>query len=303
MGEAVTFNDILTLIIAAAAVAVPAVAIVIGIGVDQRSTRSALTDLTLKMGDSMAAYDDLAADKKFLPSREIETLVLQAEFMMKRLTTRKKAHYPQSPVAATLAMALDKVNDFRWSDKYWSIATKTAEGDFKVIVSSYWAAALCYRGEVTRGRDLVNKALAGLPPDDADSCIVKADVCLTIAQWDNAQAVDWVNKAKQAYLDIPDPERRQVYSPNGVPMLNLQGFDFSNANLRNVNLADADLTIVNFTNADLTGANLTNTTLTNATLTDAIFADADLTGAVIEETAVLPTGWERDSDSGRLKRA
>lgn len=136
-----SINDGLTLIVAAAAVMVPLAALFISNHVDQRAARSTLTDLTLKISQLTAAYDDLAVDKRFAPSREIETLVLQAEFLIRRLTTRRRVLYPQSSVAATLAMALDKVNDFWWSDKYWPIAAEAAEDHFKIITSSYWGAA------------------------------------------------------------------------------------------------------------------------------------------------------------------
>ena len=157
-------NDVLTLIVAAAAVAVPLAALFISNHVDERAARSTLTDLTLTISKRVAAYDDLAADKRFAPSREIETLVLQAEFLIRRLTTRRGALYPQSSVATTLAMALDKVNDFWWSDKYWPVADQAADDHFKVITCGYWAAALCRRGAFTEGRKVINDALI-LQPD------------------------------------------------------------------------------------------------------------------------------------------
>lgn len=297
----VSVNDVLTLFVAAAAAAVPLAGLIISNRVDERSTRGTLSDLTLKISELMAAYDELAADRKFMPSREIETLVLQAEFMMRRLTSRGgKARYPRSSVAATLAMALHKVNDFRWSDRYWSVAAESAEDDFKLIVSSYWGAALCYRGQLTEGRAVMDKALGELPHDDGDSCIVKADACLTMAQWDKTQAGGWLAKAGLAYKSIPDHERREVYAPAGVPVLTLQGFDFSRANLERANLAGADLTGASLAGADLTSADLTSSILTDADLTDAVFTGADLTGAVIGETAALPAGWQRDDESGRV---
>jgi hypothetical protein len=296
----VSVNDVLTLIVGAVAVAVPLAGLVISNRVDERATRGTLSDLTLKLNELMAAYDELAPDKKFMPSREIETLVLQAEFMMRRLKSRGKARYPRSSVAATLAMALHKVNDFRWSDRYWSVAAESADDDFRVIVSSYWGAALCYRGQLAKGRAVVDKALGELPRDDGDSCIVKADACLTMAQWDKEQAVDWLDEARGAYKDIPDDDRREVYAPGGVPVLTLQGFDFSRANLQRANLHGADLAGASLAGTDLSGADLSNAILTDADLTDAVFAGADLTDAVIGRTAALPAGWRRDDESGRV---
>lgn len=308
----VSINDVLTLIVAAAAVAVPFAAILISNHVDRRATRSALTDLTLKISQQTSAYDALAADKKFAPNREIEMLVLQAEFLMKRLASRRGVLYPQSSVAATMAMALDKVNDFWWSDKYWPVAVEAAEDHFKVITSGYWAAALCRRGALTAGRTVANNALKKLPTDDTDSCIVKADACLTMAQSDQKQAVNWLDRAKQAYKSIPERDRHRAYVPHGVPFLNLQGFNFSGANLKHAKLASADFTSASLAGADLTGADLTgvnltgadltNTNLIDTNLTDTILTGADLTGAVINSTAVPPNGWERDDTSGQLKR-
>jgi hypothetical protein len=291
------------LIVGVATVAVPFAAVVISNRVDERSTRSALSDLTLKIGKRMAAYEVLAPDKRFMPSREIETLVLQAEFMMRRLTVRGRARYPRSSVATTLALALDKVNDFRWSDTYWSIAAESAEGDFRAIVSGYWGAALCYRGQVTKGRAVVNKALDELSPDDGDSRIVKADACLNMAQWDKTNAVGWLESARREYQDIPDPERHEAYAPHGVPVLTLRGYDFSDANLKEAKLGGADLTGASLAGADLTGADLTGAILTDADLTGAVLAGANLTGAVIGQTAAAPGGWVRDEESGRLSQA
>ena len=128
-----------------------------------------------------------------------------------------------------------------------------------------------------------------------------------MAQSDQEQAVNWLDRAKLAYKSIPEHDRHEVYVPYGVPFLNLQGFNFSGANLKHANLTDADLTSASLAGADLTGANLTNTTLTGTNLTDTILTDtiltgADLTGAVIDQTAVPPNGWERDDNSGQLKR-
>jgi hypothetical protein len=297
----VSVNDVLTLIVAVAAVAVPFAVVLINNRVDERSTRSALSDLTLKISERTAAYDDLAADKKFPPSREIETLVLQAEFMMRRLASRGRPRYPQSSVAATLAMALHKVNDFRWSDTYWSMAAASAEGEFKVKVSSYWGAALIERRQESKGRAVVDEALDELPSDDGDSCIVKADACLTMAEWDKKQAADWLDRARLAYQSIPDHDRREAYAPGGVAALTLQGCGFSGANLQHARLGGADLTGVSLAGADLSGADLTNSNLTDADLTGAVLTGADLTGAVIGPGATPPSGWLRDDATGLLR--
>ena len=123
-----------------------------------------------------------------------------------------------------------------------------------------------------------------------------------MAQSDQKQAVNWLDRAKLAYKSIPEHDRHEVYVPHDIPFLNLQGFNFSGANLKHANLTDADLTSASLAGADLTGADLTNTTLTDTNLTDTILTGADLTGAVIDQAAVPPSGWERDDNSGQLKR-
>jgi len=84
----VSADDVLTLLIAVAAVAVPLAAIFVGTQLDLRSARAALTDLTLQISQQSAKYDATPADKTFDLSREIETLVLQAEFVAHRLRPR-----------------------------------------------------------------------------------------------------------------------------------------------------------------------------------------------------------------------
>jgi Pentapeptide repeats (8 copies) len=300
----VSANDVLTLIVAIAAVAVPLAALFISNHVDERAARSALSDLTLTISQKITAYDELDVTSKFAPSREVEMLVLQAEYLIQRLTTRRRILYPQSSVATTLAMALDKVNDFSWSDKYWPVALEAAEDHFKPITSGYWGAALCRRGALTQGRAVVDRCLESMSSlKDPDSCIVNADTCLTMAQWDKTQAAGWLNRAKEAYASIPkNDDRYEAYVPEGVPRLTLRGFDFSDANLRHAGLTDADFTGGTLIRTDFTGAKLTNVDLTGANTTGAIFTDADLTGAIIDQDAVTPDGWERDAGSGRLSK-
>ena len=79
------------------------------------------------------------------------------------------------------------------------------------------------------------------------------------------------------------------------------------ANLTSAHLADANLTgahigDANLTGANLTRANLTGTWLTGSDLTDAVFTDANLSHANWPADVVVPEGWQRDPDSGRLKR-
>jgi Pentapeptide repeats (8 copies) len=109
---------------------------------------------------------------------------------------------------------------------------------------------------------------------------------------------------------------------------NLTGADLTDADLTGANLLDADLTHAyvqeanltdtfmlraNLTEAALFGANLTRASLSEtnlsgaflqgANLSGATFYDSNLTGATWPAYEPVPTGWQRDADSGRLKRA
>jgi hypothetical protein len=80
------------------------------------------------------------------------------------------------------------------------------------------------------------------------------------------------------------------------------------AKLRSADLSDAERTDAKRTEAgpiaaNLTGAILTCADLTGAILTDAVLDGVDFTGAFWPSAATVPEGWQRDSDSGRLKRA
>ena len=322
-------NDVFTLLLAAAGVAGSLAAIFIGAQVDLRATRSTLTDLTLRISRQTAKYDDAAADKQFGQSREIETLVLQAEFVAYRLRPRwyrRQALFPHSSVAATLAMALEKVSDFWWADRHWDAAVTAADDRFKVVASSYWGAALCARGELEQARSVVRTALQGLPSDEGNNCLVKADACLTMAQWDRGRAVNWLDEAGREYLAIPEPERREAYAPGGIPALTLEGDVFSDANLRQAcltganlknatltraclsganltraDLSEADLSGADLSGADLAGARLGGAVLTDANLTGTVLTGADLSGAMLGQGAQVPEGWHRDEQTGLLE--
>jgi hypothetical protein len=78
----------------------------------------------------------------------------------------------------------------------------------------------------------------------------------------------------------------------------LIGASLFGANLNGANLNGAELIHADFIHADLTGASLFGADLTGADLTG-----ADLRGAIWSPDAVVPPGWQRDADSGCLKRA
>ena len=253
-------NDVLTLVIAAVAVVVPGVALVISNRVDARSARATLTDMTLRISKQTAAYEKLLQPLKWEPAQEIETLVRQAEYLMDRLTVRfprRKTLFPESSVAATLAWALDQVNDFWWADKHWRTAAGAADPFLRMSACSYWGQALCRRCDFRQARTVVTGALEQLPAADANTCIVKGDICLSMAQWDLAWAGKWVAKARNAYSDMPKSDGRyDTYLPGGKPWLNLSGAILASAQLRNADLTNADLTNADLANADLANADL-----------------------------------------------
>ena len=89
----------------------------------------------------------------------------------------------------------------------------------------------------------------------------------------------------------------------------LRGADLTRAHLADAvlagaNLAGADLTSADLADADLTSADLRGgSVLTRAILGAANLRGANLTGAFMAPDAVIPAGWQRDTDSGQLKRA
>ena len=297
-------NDVLTLVIAVLAVGVPAVALMISNHVDRRSARATLTDMTLRISKQSADYEKLDQPLKWQPAQELEMLVRQAEYLMDRLTIRfprRKALFPESSVAATLAWALDQVNDFWWADKHWQTAADAADPYLRATACNYWGQALCRRTDYRQARTVVSGALERLPAAEADACIVKGDTCLNMAQWDPKWAVKWVAKARNAYSAMPKSDGRyDTYLPGGKPWLNLSGWMLANAQLRGADLTGADLTNADLTGADLTGADLTGADLTGADLTGADLTDTKLAGAIVADTGPFPPGWERDTASGRL---
>jgi uncharacterized protein YjbI with pentapeptide repeats len=76
----------------------------------------------------------------------------------------------------------------------------------------------------------------------------------------------------------------------------------THAHLEDAKLTGAVLTGANLTDAKFIQADLVKADLTGAVLTDADFTGADLTDALWPRDAVVPQEWERDIDSGRLRR-
>lgn len=105
---------------------------------------------------------------------------------------------------------------------------------------------------------------------------------------------------KRAY-PCSEPSSRWTSKALYLTSVNLEG-----ANLTHANLASADLTGANLARADLTRANLASADLTVADLTRAslfFVTGADFTGARFPPDEMVPWGWQRDADSGHLKRA
>jgi hypothetical protein len=75
------------------------------------------------------------------------------------------------------------------------------------------------------------------------------------------------------------------------------------ANLTDANLDGAHLPYTNLSHANFKDAKLIGADLTGAKLTGADLSDADLTGAIWPTGAAIPKGWQRDTFSGRLRRA
>lgn len=110
-----------------------------------------------------------------------------------------------------------------------------------------------------------------------------------------------------AYLTRADLTRADL-TRTDLRNADLSDADLSDADLTGAYLSGAVLTGAYLTQADLTGTDLTGTDLTGATLSGAYLTRADLSGADLTNTlwlpaGIVPEGWERDTDSGRLKRA
>jgi uncharacterized protein YjbI with pentapeptide repeats len=110
----------------------------------------------------------------------------------------------------------------------------------------------------------------------------------------------------RAFLDSANLTRAHLYSANlhGAILAQAQfiGSDLSLALLTRANLERANLTGANLKGADLTGAHLSGANFSHADLTRANLTGAQLTGAIWPTDVEVPEGWQRDTDSGRLKR-
>jgi uncharacterized protein YjbI with pentapeptide repeats len=135
-------------------------------------------------------------------------------------------------------------------------------------------------GAIIRGADLTHAILDGADLTGAD--LAGAD--LTSANLSRANLTD-------AHLTDEDLTGGGRFGA-GLP----------SANLTHANLFRAKLTHVKLSHVKLTGAGLFDADLTRANLTDAQLAGADLLGARWPPDAVVPLGWWREADLGRLQR-
>ena len=129
----------------------------------------------------------------------------------------------------------------------------------------------------------------------------------------NLTAAD-LTRADLTRADLPMALLREAdLTEASLYFARLPGANLSSAKLPHANLTTAKLPRADLTGADLTGAMLAGATLNGADLTDADLSGADLTrstdftGAKLDRAiwprnAVVPEGWERDTDSGRLRR-
>jgi len=109
--------------------------------------------------------------------------------------------------------------------------------------------------------------------------------------------------ADLTYADLRDANLASA----ALRSADLTGARLARADLTGADLADANLTAASLASADLTGADLREAALRRANLRGANLAgadlrDVDLTGAFRASDDAVPEGWERDADSGKLRR-
>jgi uncharacterized protein YjbI with pentapeptide repeats len=172
------------------------------------------------------------------------------------------------------------------------------------------AVTVIVRRDRRRDRDLINLAradLTGAELGNADLGGIRlGEANLSHAQFNAANLTG-------AMLPIANLTGAYFISANLTGAL-LHSANLTRAILIDANLTNAELSYANLTQAQLAGvhplhAHLGGTRLIGADLTDASFQasavrpDTDLTDALISQNAAVPSGWVRDADSGRLKRA
>lgn len=215
-----SFNNIVTAVLALGAILVSIVALVINDIAGKRAARSALTDLALKVGKKTAKYRNLdEADDHYTPMHEIEVMIRQADYLVNEQLKprfekyRKGSFFPPKPrfpesVAITLAQALELTNDPWWADRYWAMAVSTNDKYFRALTKGYWATALCDRGEYEAGKDIAEEAVNGLDENSGDACILKGDIYYGMADHDPRRRAYWLRRQQEEYNNIPTGDER-----------------------------------------------------------------------------------------------
>jgi hypothetical protein len=110
--------------------------------------------------------------------------------------------------------------------------------------------------------------------------------------------------ADLTYADLTDADLTDAtLSPTVRPDAGLMSVTLSRAYLADVDhLPPVSAGPANLTGANLSRANLSRANLIGVTLTGVTLTGADLTGALWAADVAVPKGWQRDTDSGRLKR-
>jgi Pentapeptide repeats (8 copies) len=171
------------------------------------------------------------------------------------------------------------------SDEQWPLPEPGAETpDHATRPDVQAAATVIGRRDVSRDREPANLAGADLTGAHLTSAhLTSADLTganLTIADLDGAHL-------SGAHLTSAN-----------LTSADLTGADLTGADLTGADVSGADLSGVDLASAHLNGADLSGTRLSGANL-----SGAHLTGALWPDDAVPPPGWQREPDSGRLRRA
>lgn len=199
-----SLNDIVTAAIALAAVAVPAVAIYLGVATSRRAARSSLTELTLRIGEKAAGYNN--ASDTWAVYLDIWVLARQADDIRKQLRNK----FPES-VGVKIAQALELGNDWAYADRYWELASQTADPMFRAKTRSFWALAVFWRGEKDRGRKMTEDAVEGLTLSSVDADVFRGDTYRFMGEKDPRYALSWFTKASAEFDKIPVTDGRRQW--------------------------------------------------------------------------------------------
>jgi hypothetical protein len=197
-----SLNDVVTAAIALAAVAVPLVALYIGAAASRRAARSSLTELTLRIGEKAAKFD-ADAPTAFALYTDIWVMAREAD----DIRTQLRNKFPES-VGVKIAQALELGNDWTYADRYWELASQTADPMFRARTMSFWALALFTRGDQERGRSMTKAAVEGLTLTSVDAAVFRGDTYRYMGERDPEHALRWFTMAKERFEAIPASDGR-----------------------------------------------------------------------------------------------